>query len=101
MFHGGKREGAGRPKGARTNRSRRIAEKALNEGLSPLEYMLGIMRDVNEPTELRFEAAKACAPYIHPRLVSREALETPQPIVHITMSAPEAEAISRKLLEQI
>jgi hypothetical protein len=34
-------------------------------------------------------------------LVSRERLEAPQPIVHVTMSAPEAEAISRKLLEQI
>jgi len=34
--------------------------------------MLQIMRDANGAVELRFEAAKASAPYIHPRLAAIE-----------------------------
>lgn len=44
MAHGGKREGAGRPAGALTVRTRETAEKALAEGKSPLEVMIENMR---------------------------------------------------------
>lgn len=44
MARGGKRVGAGRPSGALTARTREVAEKALAEGISPLEVMLGNMR---------------------------------------------------------
>jgi hypothetical protein len=43
------------------------------EGLTPLEYMLAVLRDENADTERRDEMAKAAAPYIHPRLSSIEA----------------------------
>jgi hypothetical protein len=78
---GGARKGAGRPKGAATKRTREIADKAAEEGITPLEYMLQIMR---RPTahedpkvevareSLAFEAAKAAAPYMHPRLAAIE-----------------------------
>lgn len=74
---GGSRKGAGRPKGAATKRTREIAERAAEEGITPLEYMLNVMRadsDHEDPRVqaqrevLRFEAAKAAAPYMHPRL---------------------------------
>jgi hypothetical protein len=42
--HGGKRVGAGRTKGALTKRTRLIAEKAAEQGITPLEVMLGNMR---------------------------------------------------------
>jgi hypothetical protein len=54
----------------------------MDEGITPLEYMLRTMR--TEPTAdmepremlsaltLRFEAAKAAAPYMHPRLAAIE-----------------------------
>lgn len=54
----------------------------MEEGLTPLEYMLQVMR--TEPSDaldekgllqamtLRFEAAKAAAPYMHPKLASIE-----------------------------
>lgn len=79
---GGPRRGAGRKKGAATAKTREIADRAASEGLTPLEYMLNVMR--NEPpaglepaqqlsaTMLRFEAAKAAAPYIHPKLSAVE-----------------------------
>ena len=42
-MRGGKREGAGRRKGSLTVRTRETAERALAEGKSPLEVMLGNM----------------------------------------------------------
>lgn len=79
---GGARQGAGRPKGSANKRTREIADRAAEEGMTPLEFMLKIMRA--EPPEglqqrdelavqaMRFEAAKAAAPYIHPRLAAVE-----------------------------
>jgi hypothetical protein len=79
---GGARPGAGRKKGAATARTREIADKAASEGITPLEFMLQVMRTEPslelEPKEaqaavvLRFEAAKAAAPYMHPRLAAVE-----------------------------
>jgi hypothetical protein len=76
--HGGARKGAGRKPGSANKKTREIADKAIAEGLTPLEFMLQIMRDEPPETEdarlqlaqqaMRFEAAKAAAPYVHPRL---------------------------------
>lgn len=44
MARGGKREGAGRPIGALTERTREIAERASADGKAPLEVMLDNMR---------------------------------------------------------
>ncbi len=44
MPRGGKREGAGRPSGALTARTRAVAERALADGKAPLEVMLDNMR---------------------------------------------------------
>lgn len=44
MARGGKREGAGRPAGAITKRTREVAERALATGMSPLDVMLDNMR---------------------------------------------------------
>jgi hypothetical protein len=78
---GGRRPGSGRPKGAATKKTREIADRAAAEGITPLEYMLQIMRretahedpkvEVARET-LAFEAAKAAAPYMHPRLAAVE-----------------------------
>jgi hypothetical protein len=67
--NGGARKGAGRKPSTLTIRTREIAEKAIKGGeTTPLEYMLQVMRDDGESGLMRFEAAKAAAPYIHPRL---------------------------------
>lgn len=73
MAHGGSREGAGRKVGAAALRTREIADKAAGEGLTPLEFMLQIMRDEGSERSERLDMAKAAAPYIHPRLSSVEA----------------------------
>ncbi len=44
MARGGKRDGAGRPAGAITQRTREVAERSLATGMSPLDVMLENMR---------------------------------------------------------
>lgn len=73
MAHGGNRPGAGRKPGAATKKTREIADKAASEGLTPLDYMLNILRDEAADPAQRFEAAKHAAPYVHPKLSSVEA----------------------------
>lgn len=73
MARGGARPGAGRKKGAITRRTREIAEAALEGGLTPLDYMLSILRDEEKPEAMRFEAAKAAAPFVHAKLAAVDA----------------------------
>jgi hypothetical protein len=72
MPHGGKRSGAGRKPGAATKRTRAIADKAIAEGLTPLEVMLKAMRAHVDKDELDAAAAiaKDAAPYMHAKLAS-------------------------------
>lgn len=47
-------------------------KQALEGGTTPLEYMLAQMRDESNPKDLRMDAAKAAAPYVHARLAAVE-----------------------------
>jgi len=70
----GKKTG-GRKKGVRNKRTiakRDELARMIDKGISPLEYMLDIMRNPEQPEKDRLEAAKASAPYIHPRLAAIE-----------------------------
>lgn len=72
MANGGKRPGAGRPKGgaSKTNETARAAAAAT--GITPLDYMLGVLRDTTKDSETRMDAAKAAAPYVHSKLAAIE-----------------------------
>lgn len=70
--NGGVRPGAGRPKGARNKATAKREAEISASGLTPLDYMLGLLRDASNDPLTRFEAAKAAAPYVHPRLQSTE-----------------------------
>lgn len=75
MAHGGKRPGAGRRKGsvnAKTKKRKDVAAKALESGLTPLDYMLDRLRDKNETAAVRLQCARDAAPYVHPRLAAIE-----------------------------
>lgn len=72
MARGGRREGSGRKPGSKNRKTAELARKAAKAGMTPLELMLKIMRDSKKPILDRFEAAKAAAPYIHPRLAAVE-----------------------------
>jgi hypothetical protein len=66
MATGYKTPGSGRKKGAPNKKPAVLRVRlAQIEADTPLERM--IMRDVTLPPQIRFEAAKAAAPYIHPK----------------------------------
>ena len=76
--NGGKRPGAGRPKGSVSRdraEQRHIAEQLLEEGLTPLDIMRARMlgRQLSNGTLVtddQFAAACALAPYLHPKLTA-------------------------------
>lgn len=73
MKRGGRREGAGRPKGARTVRTSKVAEKAIASGkITPLEVILKAMHQSFDAEEWAAAAAfaKDAAPYMHAKLAS-------------------------------
>ena len=70
--HGGKRPGAGRPKGAASRANEEVRQEAAATGELPLAYMLRIMRDPSQPVGRRDDMAKAAAPFCHSRLSSVE-----------------------------
>jgi hypothetical protein len=89
MARGGKRPGAGRKPGTvseATQRRKEVAERALAEGISPLDVMLTTMRTlwdqaldpdgrvVNLGKAMQANmVAKDAAPFLHPKLSSVEA----------------------------
>ena len=70
--HGGKRPGAGRPKGAASRANDEVRQEAAATGELPLAYMLRIMRDPSQPVGRRDDMAKAAASFCHSRLSSVE-----------------------------
>lgn len=83
MAHGGARPGAGKPKGTVAKVDAKAREQAAQSGITPLEYLLQIMRDELQPQEDRMDAAKAAAPYVHAKLANVSVAGDPdKPLVH-------------------
>ncbi len=69
---GGKREGAGRPKGRQNKSTQERMAALLEGGETPLEYMLRVLRDPSTDHKRRDDMARGAAPYLHPRLAQTE-----------------------------
>lgn len=71
---GGARPGAGRPKGAKSRKRKKILEIVSASGKTPLDVMLDVMRGAFErhDQETALEAARSAAPYVHPKLSAIE-----------------------------
>jgi len=63
--HGGKRKGAGRPKGKKNKKKYDHKTKAKELGMTPLEYLLSVMNDSKADSDRRDRAAIAAARYVH------------------------------------
>ena len=63
---GGRQRGT--PNRATAKREREIAKS----GITPLEYMLKVMRDSKADAGRRDDMAKAAAPYVHPKLANMQ-----------------------------
>lgn len=74
-MRGGRRSGAGRKKGSvskLTEVRQDMIARATAKGITPLEFMLEVLRDPTQDFAARFDAAKSAAPYVHPRLAAVE-----------------------------
>jgi hypothetical protein len=96
---GGKREGAGRPKGAAHKRNQEVLEKALSVGITPLEVMLMAMKDALDKGELKDASnfAKDAAPYVHAKLQATtiknaegETFQTSVSVIERVIKTPDA-----------
>jgi hypothetical protein len=85
-MNGGRRLGAGRKHGSQNIVSQNLRERILAEGISPLRFLANLMRDPEQPLDLRVDVAKSILGYIHPKLQSVEHItpgdeaETPKTI---------------------
>lgn len=72
--HGGRRTGAGRPRGSLSRRSlesiQAVAERYPD--WTPLLHFAAVANDESLSPEIRLDAAKAAAPYLHPKPKSIE-----------------------------
>ena len=67
----GKKSG-GRVKGVPNKATAAKAAEVAASGLTPLDYMLAVLRDAGNPADMRLDAANKAAPYVHPRLAAIE-----------------------------
>lgn len=72
MARGGKREGAGRPAGAINGKTAERVSQIEASGLTPLDFMLQMLRDEDQSLENRQWAAEKAAPYVHAKLANVE-----------------------------
>ena len=73
MAAGGARPGAGRKKGVPNKATAAKAAEVAASGMTPLDFMLKIMRDEGEEMDRRCDMAKAAGPYVHAKLASIDA----------------------------
>lgn len=67
----GKKTG-GRRKGTPNRTTLRREREIAKSGLTPLEYMLQVMRNPRVDGSRRDDMAKAAAPYVHPKLANHQ-----------------------------
>lgn len=64
------RKTGGRQKGVPNRATAAKAAEVEASGLTPLDFLLSILRDTAAEQNVRIDAAKAAAPYVHPRLAT-------------------------------
>ena len=73
----------GRPKGSKNKSTQERMAAMLAGGITPLEYMLSVVRDPTVEYRRRDSMAASAAPYLHPRLASTEIKgDADKPIAH-------------------
>jgi hypothetical protein len=66
------RKTGGRKKGTPNKATAAKAAEIAATGETPLDFLLRVMRDEDRAFEFRLDAAKAAAPYAHPKLAAME-----------------------------
>lgn len=71
-FKPGRQKTGGRQKGVANKKTQELVNAVIETGITPLDYLLKVMRDAKADLLVRLDAAKAAAPYVHPKLSSIE-----------------------------
>ena len=64
------RKTGGRKPGTPNKASAARAAAIAASGLSPLDFLLSVLRDTKQELPIRIEAARAAAAYVHPKLAA-------------------------------
>ncbi len=90
--HGGKRSGAGRPKGSRGRRSEVLAETLLAQGKCPAEALIRLAEKAEAQGELAqaIGAWKSIVPYVYPKPKAVEI--EPETVIELAKAIAEARA---------
>ena len=97
----GERRG-GRQKGTPNRATAAKADEIAASGMTPLDYMISVMRDESATRAERMEAAAKAAPYVHPRLSAIEYTGPVEPEEDVDLSELDKEDRDalRKMLEK-
>ena len=76
MAPGGRRPGAGRPKGVPNKRHKVVVDETMLAGLLPIDWMLAVLRDPEAEQNRRDRMAEMAAPYLHVRLSATSVTST-------------------------
>lgn len=79
---GGRRAGAGRPKGAKNRGT--PCPRDYPDATTPLAFLLCVMNDPRVAERRRLAAAITAAPYVHPRIGGRRRTRRPLAWADIT-----------------
>jgi hypothetical protein len=71
---------------------------AIEDGLTPLEFMVRTMRDTSVDWPIRAEMAKNAAPYMHPKLMAVATADMNKPIIDYTKSP---EQLKQELIDSM
>ena len=98
----GERRG-GRQRGTPNRATAAKAAEIAASGMTPLDYMISVMRDETATRPERLEAAAKAAPYVHPRLSAIEYTAPAEPEEDVDLSELNAEerGLLRRLLESV
>ena len=111
-MRGGRREGAGRPKGAKNQRTvaveqamQVVAEKLKRTVPDAFEgdgvaYMQSVYRDPSFSQELRLDAAAKAARFERPTLAAVAVQQTPRARIDLSALSPDERAAMATLLEK-
>lgn len=103
MARGGARPNAGRKRNTPNKATAAREARVSASGITPLDYMLQVMRDAKADAVRRDDMAKSAAPYVHPKFSSQTPPNSNNPNGYADLSKltddelADVERISRKL----
>ena len=95
-----KTPGSGRKKGSTDLRARYLTAAAARAGLTPKDYLLGVLRDPQASIERRDWAAATLAPYVMPKLAAIETKVDQFTQVELRVTRAELAAEAKKRIDE-